>query len=94
MRSDSTRVIVVTRPERIVIAESKRLIAEVEHRGMRIGGVIANYVTPKNDCACDKSIRNYEIDALANLGRDDVVIIERRDEPVTKLSDLANLIPI
>jgi arsenite-transporting ATPase len=94
MRSDATRVIVVTRPERIVIAESKRLIAEVEQRGMQIGGIIANYVTPENDCACDQSLRGYEIDALAELGRDDVVMIERRDEPVTKLADLAALISI
>ena len=94
MRSDSTRVIVVTRPERIVIAESKRLIAEIEQRGMRLGGVIANYVTPENDCACDQSMRGFEMDALADFGRDDVVIIERRDEPVMKLADLAKLVPI
>jgi arsenite-transporting ATPase len=94
MRSDATRVIVVTRPERVVIAESKRLIAEVDQRGMRLGGVIANYVTPENDCACDQSMRGYEIDALAGLGRDDVVRIERRDEPVMKLAELVKLIPI
>jgi len=94
MRSDATHVIIVTRPERIVIAESKRLINEVGERGMRIGGVIANYVTPKNDCACDQSLRGYEIDALADVGRDDVVMIERGDEPVTKLAELATLIPI
>ena len=93
MRSETTRVIVVTRPERIVIAESKRLMAEVEHRGMRIGGVIANYMTPQNDCACDQSLRGYEIDALADLGRDDVIVIERRGEPVTKLAELATLVP-
>jgi arsenite-transporting ATPase len=94
MRSESTRVIVVTRPERIVIAESKRLINEVAQRGMRVGGVIANYLTPENDCVCDQSMRDYEIDALADLGRDDVVMVERRGEPVTKLSGLAKLIPI
>jgi arsenite-transporting ATPase len=93
MQSESTSVIVVTRPERIVIAESKRLIAEVGRRGMRVGGVIANYVTPENDCACDQSMRGYELDALADLGRDGVVKIERRDEPVTKLTELATLIP-
>jgi arsenite-transporting ATPase len=94
LRSESTRVIVVTRPERIVIAESKRLIAEVEQRGMRLGGVIANYVTPENDCACDRSLRGYETDALAVLGRDDVVNVERRDAPVTTLAELAKLVPI
>jgi arsenite/tail-anchored protein-transporting ATPase len=94
MRSDSTRVIVVTRPERIVIAESKRLITEVEQRGMRLGGVVANYVTPENDCACDQSLRHFEIDALADIGRDDVIIIERRDEPVMNLAEVAKLVPI
>jgi arsenite-transporting ATPase len=94
MRSDSTRVIVVMRPERVVIAESKRLITEVDQRGMRLGGVIANYVRPQHDCACDQSLRGYEMEALADLGRDDVVIVERREEPVTKLTDLTTLIPI
>jgi arsenite-transporting ATPase len=94
MRSDSARVIVVTRPERIVIAESKRLIAEVERRGMRLGGVIANYMTPANDCACDQSLRSFEVDALAQLGRGDVVSVPRRDRPVTRLAELATLIPL
>jgi arsenite-transporting ATPase len=94
MRSDSTRVIVVMRPERVVIAESKRLITEVEQRGMRLGGVIANYVTPENDCACDQSMRGYELEALSDLARDDVIMIERRNEPVTKLAELAKLISI
>ena len=94
MRSDSTRVIIVTRPERVVIDESKRLIAEVERRGMHIGGVIANYVTPENDCACDQSLRGFEIDQLAQLGRDDVVTIARQDAPVIDLGQLAKLVPI
>jgi len=94
MQSDTTRVIVVTRPERIVIAESKRLIDEVEQRGMSIGGVIANYVTPENNCACDQSMRGYEMTALDSIGRDDVVMIERRNEPVMKLDELAALVPI
>jgi arsenite-transporting ATPase len=94
MQSDATRVIVVTRPERIVIAESQRLIAEVEMRGMRIGGIIANYVTPENDCACDQSLRRFEQEALAQLGREDVVEIARRDAPVIDLGELAALVPL
>jgi arsenite/tail-anchored protein-transporting ATPase len=94
MRSDAARVIVVTRPERIVIAESQRLIAEVERRGMRLGGVIANYVTSENDCACDRSMRTFEQDALAQLGRNDVVSVSRQDAPVTELAALAALIPL
>jgi arsenite-transporting ATPase len=92
MRSDSTRVIVVTRPERIVIAESRRLIAEVEKRGMRIGGVLANYMTPENDCACDRSMRGFETDALRELGRDDIVQVPRLQRPVTKLAELSKLV--
>jgi arsenite-transporting ATPase len=88
MRSDRCNVIVVTRPERIVVAETKRLIAEVESRGMHVGAVIANYVTPESDCPCDQSMRSYEADALAALDRDDIVIVERRDV----LDDLASLV--
>jgi arsenite-transporting ATPase len=94
LRSDATRVLVVTRPERIVVAESRRLIEEIERRGMRVGGVIANYMTPENDCACDQSMRAFEAEAIASLGRDDVIVVERRDEPVTKLADLAAIIPM
>ena len=57
---------------------------------MRIADVIANYVTPETDCPCDRSMRAYELEALALLGRKPL-IIERRDEPVTRLSELAAL---
>jgi arsenite-transporting ATPase len=92
LRSDDARVLVVTRPERIVVAESLRLIDEVERRGMKVGGVIANYVTPQNGDECDRSMRSYEVEELRKLG--DVTIVERRDEPVTRLSDLATLIAV
>ena len=55
LRSDAARVVVVTRPERIVVAESLRLIEEVKRRGMHLGGVIANYVTPANGDECDQT---------------------------------------
>ena len=93
LRSNDCAVIVVTRPERIVIAESKRLIDAVEQRGMHVTRVIANYVAPENDCKCDASMRGYELEALAQLGRDPL-IVERRDAPVTALADLATLVPI
>jgi arsenite-transporting ATPase len=92
LRSDDARVVVVTRPERIVVAESLRLIDEVNKRGMHLSGVIANYITPENDCACDRSMRGYEMDALRQLG--EVTLIERRDHPVTRLDELATLIPM
>ena len=45
MHSDRCSIIVVTRPEPIVLAETRRLLAELQHRGLRVGGVVANYVT-------------------------------------------------
>ncbi|HLJ74760.1 MAG TPA: ArsA family ATPase [Thermoanaerobaculia bacterium] len=93
LRSSDCGVIVVTRPERIVIAESKRLMDAVAKRGMRVTRVIANYVAPRNDCACDRSMRKYEVEALAQIGRD-TTIVERRDAPVTALADLATLVPL
>ena len=85
------KVIVVTRPERIVIAETKRLMHELESRAIKIGGVIANYVTPMTDCKCDRSMRRYEEEALAELP--DAIRIERRDAPVTSLGELTTLLP-
>lgn len=93
LRSNDCAVIVVTRPERVVIAESKRLIDEVGRRGLNVSRVIANYVAPENDCRCDRSMRRYELEALAGLGRP-AGIIERQDAPVTALADLARLVPL
>ncbi len=91
LRSDRCSVIVVTRPERVVVAETKRLIADVERRGMSIGAVIANYVTPGNDCACDRQMRSFEVAALHDLDRP-LVIVERHDDPITRLEELATLV--
>ena len=91
LKSDRCRIVVVTRPERIVVAETKRLLGELYARGMRAGNVIANYVTPENDCPCDRSLRGYEMEAIRDL---DVVTIERRDAPVVALDELASLVPL
>ncbi len=94
LRTPAASVVVVTRPERIVVAESRRLIAEIEKRGIAAAGVIANYMTPENDCPCDRSVRNEELVALRTLDRVDVVTIERREEPVVRLEDLEGLVPL
>ena len=91
LRSKDCGVVVVTRPERIVIAETKRLMSSVEERGMHVTRVIANYVTPKTDCSCDRSMRSHELEALKQLGAKPT-IIERRDTPPTSLSELATLL--
>jgi len=91
LRSERCRIVVVTRPERVVVAETKRLLGEIARRGMHAGGIIANYVTPENDCPCDRSMRGLEMEALQGL---DVITIERRDEPVVALDELAALVPL
>src|SRR6185436_5858329 len=64
LRSDRASVIVVTRPEPAVIAETRHLLDELARREIRAGGVIANYVTPANECACDRTMRAHELAAL------------------------------
>lgn len=44
MHSDRCTVFVVTRPEPVVLAETRRLLDELKQRGLPIGAVIANYV--------------------------------------------------
>jgi arsenite-transporting ATPase len=79
MHSDRCTVIVVTRPEPIVLAETRRLLAELRTRGLPIGGVVMNYVSPD--------------DELPDLGVE-LTVVERRDHPVTTLEELENLVPV
>jgi arsenite-transporting ATPase len=83
------RVIVVTRPEPLVIAETERLLDSLKQRGIAVGGVIANYVTPENECACDRTTRRYELEALATL--EVTTMIERSDEPPVSLERLQGI---
>lgn len=92
LRSDRAAVIVVTRPERVVVAETRRLIDNVRGRGIHLGDVIANYVTPDNECACDRSLRADELLILDELR--DATLIERRDAPPASLAELATLLPL
>jgi arsenite-transporting ATPase len=92
LRSDRAIVLVVTRPERIVAAETRRLIENVRGRGIHVGGVIANYVTPENDCACDRLRRAEELRVLEGLP--DATLVERRDAPPANLAELSTLIPL
>lgn len=94
LRSSEASVVVVTRPERMVIAETQRLLADLARRGIAVTGVIANYVTPENDCACDRSVRNAEVEALRALDHEGVVAIARREEPLVRLEDLKALVPL
>ena len=92
LRSERTAVLVVTRPESAVIAETRELIATLKTRDIPVGGIVANYVTPENECRCDQSVRAHELALLAELG--EVTAIERRDAPPATLADLATLVPL
>lgn len=92
LHSEETTVIVVTRPERAVVDETMRLLDTLRERGLHVGGVIANAVTPENECACDRSTRAHELSILAELG--EVVLIERRDAPPQTLAELAALVRV
>jgi arsenite-transporting ATPase len=90
LHSDRASVIVVTRPEPIVVAETKRLIDTLQQRGISVGGVIANYVTPQNQCKCDRTMRGYELEALEGL--EITQMIERRDAPPVSLAELSTIV--
>ncbi|HVS33766.1 MAG TPA: ArsA family ATPase [Thermoanaerobaculia bacterium] len=93
LHSARAAVIVVTRPERVVVAETKRLLATLEQRGIAVGAVVANYVTPPSECRCDQSMMAAEMDSLSRLGSD-VILVARHDGPVTRLADLAGLVTV
>jgi arsenite-transporting ATPase len=91
LHSDRASVVIVTRPERIVVAETRRLIDDLLNRGIGVSRIIANYVTPNTGCTCDQSLRAFEDESLRALGQD-VTPVERRDTPPATLSDLSNLL--
>ena len=81
LKDQQCAAIVVTRAEPIVISESLRLIEGVEKRGLQIAGIIANAVTPDNDCSCDARVRSQETAELARFGDRELIVVERRSEP-------------
>lgn len=92
LRSDRAAVLVVTRPERIVVAETTRLIAAVRDHGSTVAGVIANYVTPDSGCPCDQAMRAHELAILETLAP--ATIIERRDTAPSTREQLLDLVPL
>ena len=93
MHSERSAVVVVCRPERIVLAETGRLIAEIARRGIALAGVIANYVTPITECRCDRISRGYELEVLTTIDRlNRLVVVGRRDAPIENASDLPELL--
>jgi arsenite-transporting ATPase len=92
LHSDRASVIVVTRPERVVLTETERLLHDLRDRGIAVGGVIANYVTPESSDACDQSIRAYELAALDTIPG--ATVIERRKNAPATIEELMALVPM
>jgi arsenite-transporting ATPase len=91
LRSEAAAVALVTRPERIVVAETSRLDAELRRRGIAVLPILANYVTPVSDCLCDRTKRTVELELLASL--DEPVVIERLATP-PRIEQVACLVPL
>ncbi len=89
LRSDRTSVIVVTRPERIVVAETRRLVSALAGEGIAVGGIVANYLTPESACACEARMRVHELEQLASFP--EAILMERRDPPPQSLEDIESL---
>jgi arsenite-transporting ATPase len=93
LRSNECAAVVVTRPERIVVAETRRLIDDLASRGIALAGLVANYVAPPGECRCDRIRRAAEEIALTALARP-VTLVHEREAPVTDPDGLRTLVPI
>ncbi len=93
LSSPKVEVIMVMRPDSMVVRETGRLAGELEKRGIRIGGRIANYLTPESSCSCEESRRSAELEQLAR-GGEGVTLLERRSAPPESLEDLRKLVPL
>jgi arsenite/tail-anchored protein-transporting ATPase len=86
-------VVVVIRAEPPVAAESERLIAEIEARGLRVGGLIANYLTPAGDCPGASRTRSAEAQVLSRF-TGPLVLIPRTPAPPMSAADLREIVPL
>lgn len=90
--SEQCGVVIVTRPEPMVIAETKRLVDELAKRRIGLVGIVANYLTPQNDCPCDRARRMAEIRLLEDLP--EVTMVERIDPEPGTIETLESLVPL
>jgi arsenite-transporting ATPase len=69
LHSDDTAVIVVTRPERAVVDETKRLLETLRARSA-CGRRDRELRDARQQCACDRNVRAHELAILEELARD------------------------
>lgn len=90
---ERSAAVLVTRADRMVVAETARLRATLEERNMGVAAVIVNALTPPSACGCDRSRRAAERRAVAPLGPD-LVPIDRRSDPPSSPDALRLLVPL
>ncbi|AOW80001.1 arsenic ABC transporter ATPase [Halodesulfurarchaeum formicicum] len=52
VQSDRTTFLVVTNPEKLAVDETQRITAELEDRGIAVGGIVANGLLSESLCDC------------------------------------------
>ncbi|MGH9456803.1 MAG: ArsA family ATPase [Thermoanaerobaculia bacterium] len=92
IRSDAAAVVIVSRAERLVVAETRRLEEELSRRGVAIAGIVVNALTPATECSCDRSRRAAEIEVASTLGS--FTAADRAVPPPTTVDSLRRLIPL
>jgi arsenite/tail-anchored protein-transporting ATPase len=89
LASGSSETIVVTRAGELVASETERLLAELEERRMKIGGLVINAVEEEDGCAISASSRSF-----SPGGEIRVTIVPRAGEPPATLGALRGLVPL
>jgi arsenite/tail-anchored protein-transporting ATPase len=89
LASGSSETVVVTRAGEIVSSETERLLAELERRGMKVGGVVLNAFEQADGCAISPSTRTF----FPNVEMG-VTIVPRVSEPPATLDALRGLVPL
>ncbi|MGA7617125.1 MAG: GvpL/GvpF family gas vesicle protein, partial [Thermoanaerobaculia bacterium] len=93
LHSPRASAVVVFRPERIVVAETRRLLEALDAHGLDVRAVVANSVLQESDCACDRIERKFQLATIAALERP-LTIVSRRGSPPVDESDLRELVPL
>ncbi|MFN2239610.1 MAG: ArsA family ATPase [Thermoanaerobaculia bacterium] len=89
LTSGSSETVVITRAGEIVASETERLLAELEGRGMRVGGVVLNAFEQEDGCAISPSTRTFSPKVEIK-----VTIVPRASEPPATLGALRGLVPL
>ena len=93
-RSEESAVVVVTRPERIVVAETLRLLERLHGRELSVLAVVVNHISRQSACRCDRQRRDAELASMAELGPEALVLIDEQAGGFLTEEDLLKLVPL